>query len=151
MNDPDGLTLYVSPSLYEYYSQNGIPSPYTYLVKNEHLPLLETETSEDDLLVGGVTATNEPEPMTVDTLIENIKQLQKKFPDLLECHHTELICLQRYLPSDHGIRYMCLHCKKTLIITDLDLVTKDIPEIINMIGGSFGQIWADKAREENQP
>ena len=37
----DGLTLYASPLLYDYYSQNGIPSPFTYLVKNEPLPYLE--------------------------------------------------------------------------------------------------------------
>jgi hypothetical protein len=34
----DGLTLYVSPLLYDYYSQNGIPAQFTYLVKNEPLP-----------------------------------------------------------------------------------------------------------------
>lgn len=39
--EPGGLTLYASPLLYDCYSQNGIPSPFTYLVKNEPLPYLE--------------------------------------------------------------------------------------------------------------
>ena len=60
-NDPYGLTLYTNEVMYDHYLREGIPYPFTRMVKVGPVPMMdEIAQAEADLQAAGATFAGAP-------------------------------------------------------------------------------------------
>ena len=104
-----------------------------------------------------IPATTRSDPdtpqVTLESTAEAVEHLRKAFPEMNECSHPELVSSPCLLPSEHGVehgmRYICTRCYKTLVIPVHMLITRPPRDIAGSIGSAFGPIWEQQAREQN--